>query len=45
MRVSKISMVKKALEPDVVVHICNPSYSEGGDLEHLGLRPVWAKSY
>jgi hypothetical protein len=27
----------------MVVHICNPWYSENGGKENCGLRPAWAK--
>jgi hypothetical protein len=33
----------KYLSWTLVAHIYNPSYSEGRDLEHCGLKPTWAK--
>jgi hypothetical protein len=35
---------KWKLKPGVVAHACNSSYSEGGNLENHGSRPVRAKS-
>jgi hypothetical protein len=29
---------------DMVAHVCNPTYSGGGDQEHQGWRPAEAKS-
>jgi hypothetical protein len=34
----------KSSEPGMVVHTCNPSYSEGTDQEDCGLKPSLANS-
>jgi hypothetical protein len=36
---------KKIEELDAAAHICNPTYSEGGDQENRGSGPAWTKRF
>jgi hypothetical protein len=40
---SLLKLKKKNSEPSAVAHVCNLSYSGGGDQEDRSSRPNWAR--